>query len=308
MNNKWRLASFVWASVLLISSGTSHCFGQGIASLQNQKEFTGRQLYRAINDWTSERKQGLAFIEGIYTSKIDKEKAPDRNVLGELFISFMDTNKNKWDEPIEGLLIEALKDAPAQIKTQKAYWANAHAAAEAYFEQQTPENAQKFLMALPAKRLPMIDPDGESRLREYVLDFTGVGGRKNFSVLDRKLEQADPYAWDICYRLLNISDGGDSESILYGLGTLITINPRLFLQKVIAHQPSSLDYLDNMLGMVAEWGEIPEAGGDSAKYEEISNNRIAQRIKALESVKDQNLAELRDRCISKLKQGFTEGH
>jgi hypothetical protein len=302
MNSKWRLLILLWASVLMASSGSSQCYAQGIASPQNQKVFTGGQLYRAINDWTLEREQGLDFIRGIYASKVNKENVPDRTALGALFIAFMDTNQDKWDKPIEDLLVEALKDAPAQIKAQEAYWANAYAAAGAYFAQPTPENADKFLMALPAERAPMIDPDGEVRLREYVLDFFG-GDRKNFGVLDKKLGQADPHAWDICYRLLNISDGGYSEIVLYGLGTLITINPRLFLQKVLAHQPSSLDYLDSMLMMVAEFGEIPEAGGDSAKYEEISNNRIAQRIKALESIDDQDLAKLRDQCISKLRQG-----
>ena len=58
-----------------------------------------------------------------------------------------------------------------------------------------------------------------------------------------------------------------------------------------------------LTAVVAEWGEIAEAG-DDAKYEEISNNRIAQRIKALENVDDRDLAELRDRCISILKEGL----
>jgi hypothetical protein len=54
--------------------------------------------------------------------------------------------------------------------------------------------------------------------------------------------------------------------------------------------------------MVAELGAISEAGNDWKKYEEIYNARIALRIKALESVDDPELKEIRDRCLSILKK------
>lgn len=301
LNGTRPLVIFLLAGVALSLSG--HLLAQWTESPRNQEAFTGQQLYEAIKHWTPRRKPALAFLEGLYADKIDNGKIPDSLVLGEVFVMFMENNKDKWTEPVVELVIKALKNAPAQIESQKAYWATAYAAAKAYFAQPTPENAAKFLMALPASRLPMFDLEGESRLREYVLDFVGAE-RTNFGVLDKQLEQANPVAWDICYRLLNISDGAYSETILYGLGTFITINPRLFLQKVIAHQPGSMHYLNNMLRMVAEFGEIPEAGGDSDKYDKIYHDRISERIKALESVPDPDLADLRDACISKLKRGF----
>jgi len=56
--------------------------------------------------------------------------------------------------------------------------------------------------------------------------------------------------------------------------------------------------------MGAEWGEVPEAGGDQAKYKQIYNERITRRIKALGSVNDPDLIKLRDQCISTLQEGF----
>jgi len=192
-------------------------------------------------------------------------------------------------------------ETSAQIAALKTFWGNAYKAAQAYFSLPSPETAKKFYMALPDKRLPSLDPDGEFRLSDLVFDFWDSGMAKNFSILKKDMEEGEPNAVDVGFRLINISDGGNGEALLYALGHIIDRHPILFLQKIIAHQgesePSALELLDDILDPVAWW----EQQQDEAGYPELLKRRLEIRIKALESVNDNDLKEIRDRCLTILK-------
>lgn len=192
-------------------------------------------------------------------------------------------------------------DIPAQAEAQKKFWSDAYKAAEAYFAQPSPENAEKFFMALPDKQLPHLDADGELRLINFVFDNDGIGKARNFSILIKSMEKGEPEAVDLGFRLINISDGLAGEGLCYFLGRIVDKYPRLFLQKLLVHQsktePSVLELLDSILHPVAWW----EQQNDEAGYPELLKKRLDIRIKALESVNDNDLKEIRDRCLTILK-------
>lgn len=226
---------------------------------------------------------------------------------------YLAEHKSEWGQPAETLIINGLREAPLQIARERAYWEKGIKAAGDYFRSPSPENAKELFLALPRNRSEIdgfLDAAGEDRLLNYIMDFIGEGGRKHLSILENEIEAGEPYAVDVAFRLFSITDGGYEESLCFILGELLVPNhPRLFLQKASTHntdvgQSKSWDHLECILGMGADWGEIPEAGGDPEKYKRIYNERIMRRIKALESVDDPDLAKLRDQCISTLKESF----
>jgi hypothetical protein len=185
-----RLVLLISIGALVVFSENHLGYSQSTVSPQGSTGITGEALYKMIAQWT-DRGRGLSYIAEIYSNRINKGIVPDKstlNAFGEIFVLYMKNNREKWDKPVEELVVEALKDAPAQIEAQKAYWNNAYKVAEAYFAQPSPENAEKLYLALPEKRMPTLDYDSEARLSELIFDFWGAGRRKNFSTLDKNVD------------------------------------------------------------------------------------------------------------------------
>lgn len=94
------------------------------------------------------------------------------------------------------------QDPAAEQKSieKSAFWDNAYKAAEAYFSNPSPKNAEMFAKALPEKR-DNWPSDGELRLANLVFDFDGIGMRKNFSILEKDIDRGEPHAVDVGFRV-----------------------------------------------------------------------------------------------------------
>lgn len=295
--------------LVLISSIPLWGTAQNAASPQKSTDITGNELVRMLKGSTYDHDRALSYIGRIYGKNINHGNAPDSGMLdgfAEILENYLFTTDRKWDVPAEGLVTEALKDAPAMISAQEIIWKTAYKAAQVYFSEPTPKNAEKLFLALPEEGAFIYLAEGEARVIDLIFDYTAEGRSKNLSVLEKNIEAGEPHAVDVGFRLIHLTDGATAEILLYILGRFADNHPRLFLQKLLAHlgKPgSSLSWrLDNILLMITAWGEIPEAGNDPVKIKEIRNARFAFRIKALESVGDPDLKEIRDRCLSILKK------
>ncbi len=220
-------------------------------------------------------------------------------------MAYLIAHPDSQEQSIDQLVMEVLKNAPAQIEETKAFWINAYKAAEAFFLQPSPEKAELFYKALPDKRMPSLDFQGYVRLSYFVFG-------SNFSILEKEMvERGEPLAVDVGFRLINISDGGAGESLVHALGEIVLKHPRLFLQKVLSHQGKTEPTVFYLLGSILDpvaWWEMPEDDKGEVKYKELYESQRASRIKALETVDDPDLKAIRDRCIEILRKKGVPGH
>lgn len=291
-------------ALLLVASILQAGFAQVAQSTQTNAKITGAELLRMLRSSSSAgTDQASSLIGEIYGPKLNNGIIPDSETLyglGRILMDYMTDHPASQGRSVEQLVMEVLKDAPAQIEEIKAFWANAYRVAEAFFLQPSPENAEKLYMALPDKRLPSLDFKGYVQLGNLIFDFGS-----NFSILEKTMEEGDPHAVDVGFRLINISDGAAGEDLVHALGEILSKHPRLFLQKLLAHrfktEPSVFELLESILNPVA-WWEIPENDNNQVKYKELLNARLELRIKALESVDDPDLKEIRDFCLAELRK------
>lgn len=164
---------------------------------------------------------------------------------------------------------------------EKIDWEKIKEVATAYFNYPSSENALKFYLTLP-ERGPV--------LRGDVVDF--IFKYENFRMLEKQVYASDPNAVKVAFRIINISDGYYTEITETALGNLIRINPRLFLQELNSHK-NIRPIEDSAVTMV---GEI---FADRFKAQKLE---IELRIRALETVKNDNLIEIRDQCIKILNE------
>lgn len=294
------LALILIASILLAG------FGQVAQSAQTNAKITGAELLKMLRSSSSGGvNQASSLIGEIYGPKLNNGIIPDSETLyglGRILMDYMTDHPASQARSVEQLVMEVLKDAPLQIEEIKAFWANAYKVAEAYFSQPSPENAEKLYMALPDKRLPSLDFKGQVRLVDLIFNFGS-----HFSLLEKSMEDGDPLAIDVAFRLINISDGASGEDLDHAIGEILPKHPRLFLQKLLAHrfktEPEVFELLESILNPVG-WWEIPEDDNNLVKYKELLNTRLALRIKALESVNDPELKEIRDFCLAELRKKF----
>lgn len=301
---------FVWATVIIILSLLLRgVFAQDAQSRQNSSNIKGAELLRMLRSASStETDRASALIGGIYGPKLNNGVIPDDETLyglGRILMAYLTDHPAGQGQSLDQLVMEVLKNAPAQIEETKAFWISAHKAAEAYFLQPSPENAELFYKALPDKRMPDLDFPGYVRLGDFVFG-------SNFSILEKEMvERGEPLAVDVGFRLINISDGDAGETLVHALGEIVLKHPRLFLQKALAHQgktePTVFEMLDSILYPVA-WWETPEDDKEEVKYKQLYDCKRAARVKALETVNDPELKAIRDRCIEILKKSVAPGH
>jgi hypothetical protein len=91
---------------------------------------------------------------------------------------------------------------------------------------------------------------------------------------------------------LTISDGSLSEDLYAALGTLIRIDPRAFLEELREHR-RLVTRLDALVG---------NFGPDYVDKADAREREKHLRIKALQSVTDPSLSNLREQCVNALKQ------
>ncbi len=265
------------------------------------QDVTARQL-RSLMASPGSYNSALRMMSEFYRAQI-KAETPDEGLrvgLGDLFLEFLTKNPEYLDRPASELLAKAFEKVPALIEGQKAMWTEALNAATEYYSTLSPELAKAFFMALPDHQLPRLAFDKE------VLVGRVAFADENMKKLEGKFDEGEPNAVEVGFRLINISDGAAGEWLFHALGTILPNHPRLFLEKAVAHldhggreDPDRI--LEGILDPVG-WWEIPENDPGHVKYKELRNARIDMRIKALKTVQDPQLRELRDRCVLLLEK------
>jgi hypothetical protein len=173
----------------------------------------------------------------------------------------------------------------AKLASQAFSWAKVIAAYDAYVDYPSSDNAKALLATLPSNK-----PNEENGDREQALEH--IFSSQNWRVLENELLAGEKIPFEILLRLTNFTDAGFTESIEVILGSVIRIRPRLFLE--VLYNYRNLVYLRRFgcpaLNTNPFYGYHPKA----IRYE------LEKRIEALESVKDQKYAEIRDSCIKSL--------
>jgi hypothetical protein len=161
--------------------------------------------------------------------------------------------------------------------------------AERYFSSPSTENGLKFYLSLAES--PIMSKEINLRFKEarnYILD--------HIDVLEGQVLKGETNAVKVAFRLYNFDDADLSYRLNMMLGNLVNINPKLFLGELKNHM-SILKRLD-MSPPVAqsERREDPQYLPD---YEPLQSE-LRSRAKALASVKDENLSEVKNECLSVL--------
>lgn len=271
------------------------------AGQNSARDITARQLQSLMGS-PDGYNSALRLMSEFYRVQINGESPHEelRVGLGDLFLEFLTKNPEYLDRPASELLAITFEKVPGLIEAQKAMWARALNAANAYYSTLSPELAKAFFMALPDHQLPRLAFDKE------MLVIRVAFGDANMTKLEEKFDEGEPNAMDVGFRLINISDGAAAEWLFHALGEILPKHPRLFLEKAAAHlDQKDRKESDRILGYILHpvgWWEIPENDPDNVKYKELRNARIDMRIKALKRVQDPQLRELRDRCILLLEK------
>jgi hypothetical protein len=182
-----------------------------------------------------------------------------------------------------------------QKNAEELSWDKMMSAAQTYFASPTTENARKLYLVLPRTYPRSGDRSGRhTELIYYVYN--------NLGILERQVLKADRNAVKVAVRLFTIADGSFAEWLDDILGDLIRVDPKMFLEG-IKEFPSRDKSGD--LKVLLSYGYILCNGsifsGESKASNEAKRSELELRIKALERVKDANLAVFRDECVSIIK-------
>lgn len=175
-------------------------------------------------------------------------------------------------------------------------WDKILSAAKIYYSSPTSENAYKFLALLPTNTKSQdwqttIKGDYE-KTQSFIFDHLSILEQQ---VLKPERNAVKIAAWQYC-----ISDGIYSEWLNGMLGDLIRVDPKMFLEEIGGGPAKDEVY----------WGYIVCNGlildGESTASNEAKRKELELRIKALETVKDVNLAGFRDECIAIIKKHIND--
>ena len=161
-----------------------------------------------------------------------------------------------------------------------------------FLETPTSENARAFAALLPQKKLKdrSRQIDSIERILELVID-----SGDNYFILEKETYAGNCNAVDAIFRLLNFSDGSVSEALFATIGSLIRINPRLFISKLNAYCEQNLT--DDEVGRYVAGVEVFYFDRPSALIHEYE-----MRIQALEWITDDKFLNIRKACINSLRQ------
>ena len=169
---------------------------------------------------------------------------------------------------------------------QSISWDTSLKTAKAYFNYPSTENALRFYNNLPVFNVQA----AEIKDTKDFLDLIDCLD-KNLPILSREMDIGDKNAVKIGFRLKNISDGALSESLDAALGDLIRINPRMFLEELLGCP--NRDHIKE-IGYPVTSGGLYYVG----QWPQVEKYELEMRLKALETVKDPGLQEIRDICVA----------
>ncbi len=144
---------------------------------------------------------------------------------------------------------------------------------ESYLAHPVPENADRV---------------AEISYTEGKYDLTRID--QDLMLLEVQMVAADSSAVDLAFRLK--ADGYVGQTVSEMLGSLIRVNPRLFLQ-VLQRNRSTVVRLDSLVGGF---------GPAYVDRERAQNYERDQRLAALLSVNDPALVKVRDECVAILRE------
>ena len=179
----------------------------------------------------------------------------------------------------------------AAINEKTMDWDMVKSAFDAFLEYPSPENAKAFSDAIPRDKTKN-ERGNKSKTIDYITDGLTYG------VLDNEILAGNRYAVEAAFRLLNFSDGGFARDLCITLGSLIRINPRLFLEVLYEYKSS---WVIKAAGPPVL--NLGYAYVDRFKAQAYENR---MRIKALESVADPKYMEIRKACVDKLLKEINE--
>jgi hypothetical protein len=163
-------------------------------------------------------------------------------------------------------------------------WKTIQDQATHYEEKKDSAAGKKLWESLPTgHKIFPTDCDSYSTANEYL--YT------HHHYLDSQLLKGDALAFQIAFRMLNVSDGAFSEDLNVSLGKSIQKNAKKFLQFLKAEHGEK--YCP--VGLVKNLGE-------SDLDEKILKAEFKKRIKALSAVKDKSLTRNRDACLNAFKE------
>lgn len=203
--------------------------------------------------------------------------------------------------------IESIRRHQAQLEgvtdwqEQVIDWDNIMQAAVAYFEDPSTENALILYEALPKAQVRNRDRKGGFlTVDEYIYD--------NLHLLSEHVLKGERNAVKVAVRLWTMADGGFAESLSSMLGQLIRIDPKVFLEE-INDFPWPHDYGD-FKDWLSKGYIVCEGGILNRSQDEVDERAVREelgmRIKALESVTEKGLFELRDICINAINEEFVK--
>jgi len=188
------------------------------------------------------------------------------------------------------ILLGSSSPANSQIENTQLDWSSLQEAFKTYAEYPSSENAMKIVEILPDSHVAY----NGSKQEKEALDF--IYNWEQFRMLERQVFSRDRVAVKLAFKLRSIADGGFSEDLDIMLGTLVRIDPKLFLEELSSAKPE-VQQLDHLL---ANEGAIYVDRMDAQCLE----NQL--RIKSLESIKDTSLKKIKYRCIETLNKIYTK--
>ncbi len=169
----------------------------------------------------------------------------------------------------------------AQIGT--IAWEKAKEQLDVFFGRPSPENAQNLLRSLPSGQIFKEVGD-----RSGTMDLID----RNYTILETEVLAGNRFAAEALLRLLRMSDGAVAENILQTLGTLVRVNPQLFLKVLIRNREGhNTNSRMPVYGVGPGYFENPSA----CRYE------YEMRIKSLESVGGAEYLAVITECVAELK-------
>jgi hypothetical protein len=164
-------------------------------------------------------------------------------------------------------------------------WSEIADAWTSFAQKDSPSSRKRLLQVLPSKQRPLSPQcEGAQRAAEIV--------SSKFSAIKASLQKRDPESVLIAMRTKAVIFGPvlnaeASEALNELLGNSVIHSPRLFLEATKTEsEEHTCPYASYTSEMQAEEEELPK------------------RIKALETVKDSSLKEIRELCISSIKKAL----
>jgi len=157
---------------------------------------------------------------------------------------------------------------------------------KAFVNYPSSDNANRVYNLLPDQRYRGKDDPSvlEKECRDSIY--------KDLAILGNEVIGANREAVKLAFKLFTISDGAFSESICITLGDLIRINPEMFLEELKNHRK----YVSRISTVLGNLGYVFVDRYEAHKY------AINQRIKALKSVTNPMLSEMRLECLEVLNK------